>query len=375
RRARGEREVPVHLAVVDPDGRSRSWSAEWLIERLTRRYGLSGAPTLDVLAIVEEQLAHSPTTTLTTAMADALIEAGMIRLGLTAAVCEHGDLRIPREELAAAVGEPDGSATLIAAGRSAFRQEAVAGGLTGDVARMWSRGRLWIDGLDDPLRGSQYTVVIEPASNPWQVIAHAAAAAIEGGRSWRRVRVILPPSILGHLERGAAQLAAPIASLGSVAHVYLYCDGRTPLLEAWPFPGLRIGLATYNDDFLLSRQLAERGLTLVSGVQFARGGWRQRTAIEAAINAQGLENEWSQLDLVAMGLATAARHRLARLPRTLTEGADLMFAIYGLSSASPSADYLERQVVQEGQRQGLTFTRTTNLPAEACAHLGRLLDG
>ena len=39
--------------------------------------------------------------------------------------------------------------------------------------------------------------------------------------------------------------------------VFLYCDGRTPLLTRWPFPGGRVSIATYNDDFLLLRQLQE----------------------------------------------------------------------------------------------------------------------
>ena len=50
------------------------------------------------------------------------------------------------------------------------------------------------------------------------------------------------------------------------------------------------------------------------------------------------------------------------------------FAIFGLASDAPSADYLDRQVVQEGQRVGLTLVRASNLPPEACLHLGRLLD-
>ncbi|HAT09114.1 MAG TPA: hypothetical protein DCS97_00610 [Planctomycetes bacterium] len=233
---------------------------------------------------------------------------------------------------------------------------------------------MWVDGLDDPLRGAQLTAVIEQTGNPWQVIAQAASVAIDGVAAWRRVRVVLPPSILGHLERGATQLHEPIAAVGRIAQVLLYCDGRTPLVEHWPFAGSQVGLAVYNDDFLLARQLAERGLPLLSGAQYARGGWRHRVGVEIALNAQGLEGEWSQLDVLAMGAATATAARLTRLPEAL-RGADLRFAIYGLAAASPSADYLERQVEQEGQRQGLAFSRASNLPAEACAHLGRLLEG
>ena len=373
RRAAGDRRVPLHLQVTDPDGRHRTWNADWLVERLARRHRLSGMQAVDVLAVVEDQLAQSPVTELSVALVDALVEGALVRLGLTANALAHGDVRVPREELRAALEAADGGKALAAAGRAAFRQEAANGALPPAVARLWSRGRLWVDGLDDPLRGAQITGVIEQSGNPWQAIATAAAQAIDGACSWRRVRVVLPPSILGHLERGSTVLHESISAIARTAQVLLYCDGRTPLLERWPFTGSQVGLAIYNDDFLLARQLAERNLPLLSGAQYARGGWRHRVAVEVALNAQGLESEWSQLDLLAMGAAIAAGSRLARLPAALREG-ELRFAIYGLAAGSPSVDYLERQVVQEGQRQGLAFIRAANLPEEACAHLGRLLE-
>jgi hypothetical protein len=374
RRARGERNVPVHLEVIDADGRHRVWSSDWLIDRLARRHALTGAQAMDVLAVVEDQLAQSPAIELTVALIDSLVESALVRLGLTANAHQHGDVRVPRAELRAALTSGDGLQALAAAGRAAFRQEAATSLLPPAAERLWSRGRLWVDGLDDPLRGAHLTAVVEQAGNPWQVIAQAAALAIDGMSSWRRVRVVLPPSILGHLERGSTLLHDPIVSLSRAAEVLLYCDGRTPLLERWPFAGSQVGLAIYNDDFLLARQLAERGLPLLSGAQYARGGWTHRVAVEVALNAQGLEHAWSQLDLLAMGAAVAVRARLARLPEALRAG-ELRFAIYGLAAASPSSDYLERQVVQDGQREGLVFTRAANLPAEACEHLGRLLDG
>ena len=373
RRARGDRHVPLHLEVTEPDGRHRTWSADWLVERLARRHLLSGVQAIDVLAVVEDQLAQSPATELSVALVDALVESALVRLGLTANALAHGDVRVPREELRAALECGDGCKALSLAGRAAFRQEAAHGSLPPAVAKLWSRGRLWVDGLDDPLRGAQTTSVIEQAGNPWQVIAMAAAHAIEGACSWRRVRIVLPPSILGHLERGSTLLHEPINAIARTAQVLLYCDGRTPLLERWPFAGSQVGLAIYNDDFLLARQLTERNLPLLSGAQYARGGWQHRVAVEVALNAQGLENEWSQLDLLAMGAGTAATIRLARLPAGARVG-DLRFAIFGLAAGSPSVEYLERQVVQEGQRQGLAFTRAANLPSEACAHLGRLLE-
>ncbi len=374
RRARGDHQVPLHLEVTEADGRHRPWSADWLVERLARRHALSGMQAIDVLAVVEDQLAQSPATELSVDLIDALVEGALVRLGLTANAHAHGDVRVPREELRLALEAGDGCQALLAAGRAAFRQSATHGSLPPAVVKLWSRGRLWVDGLDDPLRGAQITCVIEQAGNPWQVIAGAAAQAIAGACSWRSVRIVLPPSILGHLERGSTLLHEPTAAIARVAQVLLYCDGRTPLLERWPFSGTQIGLAIYNDDFLLARQLAERNLPLLSGAQYARGGWQQRVAVEVALNAQGLENEWSQLDLLAMGAATAATARLARLPAATRDG-DLRFAIFGLAAGSPSVDYLERQVEQEGRRQGLAFTRAANLPTEACAHLGRLLEG
>lgn len=377
RRARGEAQAPVNLHIIDADGRRRMWDTVRMLDRLSRRWGLAGAQAMDVLAIIEDQLAQSPATELAAALVDVLAEAAMVRLGLTATVIERGDVRVPRDDLRLAESGPGGQAALMAAGRAAFRAEAALTALPPAVAKLWSRGRLWVDGLDDPMRGSQLTTVIEPDSNPWEVLSRAASAALDGAERWRRVRVVLPPAILGHLERGTTamsqRMVAAITSLAQACQVHLYCDGRTPLTERWPFAGGRVGLAIYNDDFLLARQLAERGLPLMSGAQYVRGGWRHRVAVEVALNAQGLEGEWSQLDLLAMGVAAAIRTRLARIgPHA--DGADLRFAIYGLAAASASADYLDRQVVQEGQRAGLTMVRASNLPEEACAHLGRLLE-
>ena len=94
-----------------------------------------------------------------------------------------------------------------------------------------------------------------------------------------------------------------------------------------------------------------------------------------ALNAQGLEGEYSQMDLLAMGLVSAAKVRLSQMgDDPVLAGGDIRFAVYGLQADSPSNEYLERQVVQEGLRNGLTLTKTTNLPEEACLHLGRLLE-
>ncbi|MCS6969899.1 MAG: ATP cone domain-containing protein [Planctomycetota bacterium] len=372
RRARGERQVPIHLAIVEPDGRRRSWDAAWLSARLRAAYRLNAAQVADAIAIMEELVAASPLTELPLSLVDALGEAALVRLGLLTVAQEGGVVRVPRAALHETLAAGDGAAALCEAGRLAWRH-AAAHQLPPAVARAWSRGRLWVDGIDDPLRGSQLTVVFEALGNPWQVLAQAAARAIEGGRDYRRLRLVMPPAILGHLERGAQPMAELVASISQIAQVFLYCDGRTPLLQRWPFAAGRVGLAIYNDDFLLAQHTANAGIPLIAGAQYARGGWKHAVAVEVALNAQGLEQEWSQLDLLAMAAATAAAARRERLPARLRDD-DLRFAVFGLAVGSPSSDYLEQQVIQEGLRLGLRFTRATSLPPEACRHLGRLLE-
>jgi hypothetical protein len=207
------------------------------------------------------------------------------------------------------------------------------------------------------------------------VITQAFSIAADAKRHWRRVSIVLPPSILGHLERGATTLVEHITALSHICFVYLYCDGRTPLLARWPFPGGRVSIATYNDDFLLLRQLQEMRLPLLSGPHLMQGNYRGRITVEAAINAQGLEGEYSQLDGLAMALVAALRLRLSQLGESaIFSGGDLRFAIFGLPSNSASIDYLERQITQEALRAGLTVNRSSHLSEEACIHLGRLLE-
>ena len=106
-----------------------------------------------------------------------------------------------------------------------------------------------------------------------------------------------------------------------------------------------------------------------------QGNYRSRVTVESAINAQGLEGEYSQMDSLAMALVAAVRVRLSQLGDSpLFSGGELRFAIFGLPANSASNDYLERQVVQEGLRNGLTLSRGAHLTEEACIHLGRLLE-
>ena len=97
--------------------------------------------------------------------------------------------------------------------------------------------------------------------------------------------------------------------------------------------------------------------------------------MELALNAQGLEEHYSQVDHLAMALVAAARVRQRQLGNDPElAGADIRYAIYGLAPASSSNEYLERQMVQEGLRNGVALARTSRLTAEACEHLARLFE-
>jgi hypothetical protein len=374
RRLLGEGTARPNLAVIALDGRRRLWDRAWLGEYLGRDYQLDAKAIEDALVQVESFLAGTAVTELTTPLLLSLVDAALVRCGMHALAAERSPLRVSRTEVRAELERPGGGIELVRhCGQQVLAQMSLAERYPEQVARQFYRGRLWIDGLGDPKRGSQLTATIDGSSNPWQVLSQAYAIASEAHLRWRRVRLVLPPSILGHLERGASSLVQPIAALAHLATVFLYCDGRTPLLQNWPFTASRVSLATYNDDFLLLRQLQEMGLQMLSGSHLMCGGYRSRLAVELALNAQGLEGEFSQMDDLAMGLVAAARIRLRQLESSGTEG-EVRFAIFGLTLHSSSNDYLERQVIQEGLRNGLSLSRSSNLPEEACAHLARLLE-
>ncbi len=369
---------PIHLEVIDGQLRRRPWDRAWVTELLLGSYGLDDKGAHDAVMQVEASLAGSAVSEISAPLLFSLIDAALVRCGRHTQASRRSPLRvergITRSTLAAAT---DGRQALEHAGRRLFEELAIAEDFPEQVVRLWCHGRLWIDGLDDPRRGSQFSATVDGLTNPWQVLATAFGLAAEAQRHWRRIRLILPPSVLGHLERGAKTLIEPITALARLAQVHLYCDGRTPLLQQWPFTGAAVSIATYHDDFLLLQRLQELGQPLLSGPHLMAGGYRRRVAVELALNAQGLEGEHAQLDALAMALASAARHRLDQLraaPGVDLDGADLRFAIFGLPMASESSHYLERQILQEGVRQRLTLVRSANLPEDACAHLGRLLE-
>ena len=376
RRVLGEQTAAPHLFVVDPDGRRRPWERLWLQELLVTRYAINVKAADDAILQVEANLADSSLTQISTPLLLSLIDAALVRCGMHDLAAERAPLRIERPLAQRLLAKAkDGQQAVVACGRAALEQLSLTERVPAQVTALYCRGRLWIDGFDDPMRGSHHTASIDGTSNPWQVLTQAFSIAAEAKRHWRRVSIVLPPSILGHLERGANTLVEPIAALAHLSFVYLYCDGRTPLLSSWPFPAGRVSIATYNDDFLLLRQLQEMRLPLLSGPHLMQGHYRGRITVESAINAQGLEGEYSQLDGLAMALVAALRLRLTQLGDSpIFAGGDLRFAIFGLPATSASIDYLERQIIQEALRAGLTVARSSHLSEEACIHLGLLLE-
>ncbi len=369
-----EGDARLNLTVVDLDGRRRRWDRAGIGEHLAERYQLERKAIDDALIQVESFLSGTATDTLSAPLLLSLVDAALVRCGMHSLAEERSPLRLDRTSVRSALSEAaDGAEALIRCGQHAFSQLSLSESYPEQVVRQFCKGRLWIDGLTDPRRGSQFTATVDGHSNPWMVLTTAFAIAAEAKRRWRRVRLVLPPSILGHLERGASAMVQPILPLSGLAQVFLYCDGRTPLLGAWPFATPAVSLATYNDDFLLLRQLQEMGLPMLTGSHLMRGGYRGRLSVELALNAQGLDGEFSQMDALAMSLVAAAKVRLGQLGALGAEG-ELRFAIFGLTLHSTSNDYLERQVIQEGLRNGLILGRSSNLPEDACAHLARLLE-
>lgn len=371
RPAEGQHSTRLNLKVTGDDGRSRAWDAAALAELVARRYRLGAKAAADVAREAGALLASSACTELSASLVDSLVETALLRLGLHASAAAGAPLRLAREAARAALAGDDAAA---ACGRDLLARLVLSDDLPAGVARLHAEGRLWIDGLGDPGRGSQVTITVETVPNPYQVICLAATQALEAAARWRRIRLVLPPAILGHLERGAPALVPPLQALTRIAQVHLWCDGRTSLISAWPFAGNRLGLATFHDDFLLQRQMQERGLPLLSGPAFARPGHRARVAAQVALNAQGLEGDFSALDTLAMAAVAALRARMARLGDSASgPDAELRFAVFGLAATSSSSVYLEQQVHQEGLRSGLRLSRSSHLPEEACSHLGRLL--
>jgi transcriptional regulator NrdR family protein len=376
RRIVGTETSQINLMVLGRDGRRRAWSRDLIETHLQTQLELTNKAALDVCLAVEGFLADSVVTEISTVVLLSLIDAALVRCGFTEAAEKLAPLRLDRRHMRQSLSTAScGRDAVREVGRHAFTQLSLVDGFPSEVLRLYCKGRLWVDGLDDPLRGSEFTAALDGSSNPWQTLATAFTLATDAGRHWRGVNLIIPPMILGHLERGAMALVEPMEQLAQIANCYLYCDGRTPLLDEWPFRSKQISIATYAEDFLLLRRLQELGLGHMSGPHLMQGGYRRRVAVKLAINAQGLDEQYSQMDALAMALVSAARIRQRSLvDNPALAGADIRYAIFGLPPGAPSNEYLERQVVQEGLRCGIALSRSTNLPEDACAHLGRLFE-
>lgn len=378
-RLTGATSAAPNLLVLDADGRFRRWERPWLVELLAEHWLLDARAADKVVPAIEELLVGTAVDELPMPVLHSLVDVALVRCGMHAVAAQRAALRVDRATVEQVISESRcGSLVVGDAGRALLRQWSLAGRYPIQVVRHLASGRLWFDGLDDPRRGSQFTAVLDGPSNPWQILTAALSLAQDARRSWRRVRIVLPPNLLGHLERGARQFLAPITALSELAQVYLACDGRTPLLADWPFPAGRarnpVSVAVAHDDFLVMRQLQELGLPSIAGPHLFEPGWRSRVAVELALNAQGLDSEFSTLDGLAMALVSAATVRLAQLG-DVVQGAEVRFALSGLPVHSASAEYLERQITQEGLRAGIELKRSANLSEDACAHLGRVLEG
>ncbi len=373
---RKQKSVEPNMLIVGRDARIRPWDRDCLRTSLMGKYELSAKIADDVVRRVELFLSDCNADTLSSQVLSSFVDTALCQCGAHTSAQKHADLRVDKGCIDDLVRESNnGREVRDLAAAKVLSQWSLIEHYPTEVLRLYSCGRLWIDGMHDPLRGSQFTSNFAGRQDPWEVISRAFSVAVNARKYWRDVDLILPPMILGHLEREDSGLIEALESLGHIARVYLYCDGRTPLLDAWPTQSKRIGLATYEDDFLLQGKLQELGLPMLTGAYLNQEAYRRRVAVRLAINAQGLENNHNRLDQLAMALVSAVRIRLKQLTENPeSAGGEIRFSIFGLPPSSSSNQYLERQVIQEGLREGLALSRSANLSYEACEHLARLFE-
>ena len=373
---REKRSVGPHLKIIGRDARIRDWDRQQLLGRLRSDHKLSAKMAKDVVQRVELILADCTAEEIPASILQSFVETALCQCGAHLNAMNHAPLRVDEAVITTAYDEAQcGSALQDCAAQRVLEQWSLNQRYPAEVMRLYACGRLWVDGMGDPLRGSTFISNFAGRQDPWEVISRASALAIDANKHWRDVSLILPPMILGQLEREASELLGMLESLSRIANIYLYCDGRTPLLDQWPLQSKRIGLATYEDDFLLQGRLQELGLPMMTGAYLNQEGYRKRVALRLAINAQGLEDNHGRMDHLAMALVSAVRVRLKQLESNPeTAGADIRFSIFGLPPSSSSNQYLERQVIQEGLREGIALSRSANLSYEACEHLARLFE-
>jgi hypothetical protein len=368
----------LNLQVIGRDSRKRSWSPQALKRFLRDELKLHEGLTLDVTRQVELMLAESELTEISSVLLLSLVDAALAISGAGTVAEQNAPLRIDREAVRTIIEAnqtQDGLAVVQHCGFEALKTWSLSTHYGSKVRQLYACGRLWFDGLEDPLRASHYILTVDGKDDPWQLLTEAYSVAASKMRYWQDISLILPPMILGCLERGDPAMHEAVDRLGHLAAVYLYCDGRTPLLDQWPLTNKKVGIATYTDDFLLQARLQELGLKMMTGPHLMQSSYRRRVAVRLAINAQGLDEQHGQLDLLAMAVVSAAKVRLKQLQSNAeTRDAEVRYAIFGLPPSSTSNEYLERQIVQEGLREGVALSRTARLSGRACTHLARLFE-
>ena len=362
----------LNLTVVGRDSRKRMWSPDSLRHFLRDELQLHEGLAEDVVRRVELMLADSGLTEITSVLLLSLIDAALAVCGAGNIAEQQAPLRIERDavqRLLESDERGDGLAVVNNCGFEALRTWSLSTNYPVKVRQFYASGRIWFDGLDDPLRASQYVQTMDGKDDAWQVLTEAYGTAAARMRNWQDISLILPPIILGSLEGGDLAMIEAVDRLGHLANVYLYCDGRTPLLDKWPLKNKRIGLATYTDDFLLQGRLQELGLKMMTGPHLMQTNYKRRIAVRLAINAQGLDDQHGQLDMLSMAVVSASKVRLKQLENNPeTRDAEVRYAIFGLPPNSKSNEYLERQIVQEGLREGVALSRSAHLSGRACTH-------
>ncbi len=378
-----------NIFIIDALGTRAEWDRDRLIRYCENILDLPANVSKDIVRRVESMLAETNMHELDAALLLSLLDAAMVTCGCHAAAQERAPYRMDRVDVehCMTVDETARSTDQLISSHI-LRQWSLRNGPGSDVLRLYSEGRLWVDGLDNPRRGTLLSVGLDGHSDVWHIIATAWNVIMDARESWQCVQIIFPPMVLGALEKDCIEtgtdkeadpekkpckLAQALDSIGRFAECYLYCDGRTPLLQSWPLTSKSIGLATYAEDFLLQGQLQELGLSMISGPHLMQPHYTRRIAVRLAINAEGLDENHSHMDMLAMALASAASTRLQHLSlNSDIAGTEVRYAIFGLPPGSVAMKYLEGQVVQEGLRSNIPLSRSTTLPTAACNHFTRL---
>ena len=168
--------VQPNLMVIGRDGYRRPYDRTLLLIFLRDRLEMPEKAAHDVLVQLERSLASCDATELTSTLLLSLVDAAMVATGLHHYASTRAPLRIDRSEIDAVIaGNSLGSDVLQRTGRAVLLQHSFNDGLPQEVSRNYAMGRLWVDGLDDPLRGSDYLATIDSQTGLAGVIQDAFA--------------------------------------------------------------------------------------------------------------------------------------------------------------------------------------------------------